>query len=95
VILFHPQTRYSRLYAVPILGAFIRTVLLIPHMVLLLLFSFVVAFSQLILWIPVILTGRYPQSGRDTVGGYLRYSTRFYMYALGLTDRYPPFRLGS
>lgn len=95
VILFHPQTRYSRFYAVPILGAFIRTVLLIPHMVLLLFFSFVIAFSQLILWIPVIVTGRYPQSGRDTVGGYLRYSTRFYMYALGLTDQYPPFRLGS
>ena len=95
VILFQPPVRYNRLYAVPILGAVIRTVLLIPHLLTLWLYSMVVGFSQLFLWIPVLLTGKYPQSARDTVGGYLRYTTRLYMYSLGLTDKYPPFRLGS
>lgn len=95
VILFRPQSSYSRLYAVPVLGALIRTILLIPHTLVLSVLTFVVMIYQLLVWIPVLLTGRYPESSRRTMGGFLRYTTRYYMYNLGLTDQYPPFRLNS
>jgi hypothetical protein len=45
--------------------------------------------------IVVLFAGRYPTWGYALVGGYLRWNLRVNAFLLGLTDEYPPFRLGS
>lgn len=83
----------SRFYAVPLLGYLVRYLLLIPHLLVLVPLTIAVALLQLVLWIPVLLAGRYPRWGYTFVGGYVRWSTRLNAFLLGLTDQYPPFRL--
>jgi len=87
-------TGNSRFFAIPLLGYIARGVLLVPHVIVLVLLGFLVSLLQLVLWIPVLFAGRYPKWGYSIVGGYLRWSTRVFAYTFGLTDRYPPFRLG-
>ena len=85
--------RNSRFYAIPLLGYVVRYVLLIPHVVVLLLVGFAVVLLQLVLWVPVLVVGRYPKWAYAFVGGYLRWSLRLQAFSFGLTDQYPPFRL--
>jgi hypothetical protein len=87
--------RNSRFYAFPILGYLARIVLLLPHVVLTAILGLLVGLLQLVLWLPVLVTGRYPRWGYAVVGGYLRWNTRMQAFFLGLTDQYPPFRLGE
>ena len=68
--------------------------LLIPHFIILRILQIVVFALQLVLWIPVLSGGSYPEWGYRLVGGYIRWSTRVACYLLGLTDTYPPFRMG-
>jgi hypothetical protein len=50
---------------------------------------------QLIIWAPVMFSGRYPEWGFAIETGYLRWTARVYAYGLGLTDAYPPFQLSN
>ena len=90
-----PDASGSRLFAIPLLGFVLRTVLLIPHIVALYAVGAVVGILQIGLWVPVLLGGSYPDVGHSFVGGYLRWSTRVSAYFFGLTDAYPPFSLGD
>lgn len=94
-VYFVIPARNSRLYALPLLGYLARILLLIPHLVLTAILGLLVGLLQLVLWLPVLLTGRYPRWGYAVVGGYLRWNTRMQAFLLGLTDQYPPFRLGD
>lgn len=93
-VTFQPQSRYNRGFAIPVVGYFIKYVLLIPHSILIAVLGFVVGLLQLVLWVPVLFTGQYPSWGYDLCGGYIRWTTRSYAYLLGLTDQYPPFQMG-
>ena len=85
-----PQSS-SRFWAIPIVGAFVKYIILIPHFVVLYVLSIVVGVCQLVIWIPVLFTGEYPAWAFQLVAGTYLWSTRVYAYFLGLTDRYPPF----
>jgi hypothetical protein len=85
-----PQSS-SRFWAIPIVGAFVKYIILIPHFVVLYVLSIVVGVCQLVIWIPVLFTGEYPSWAFQLVAGTYLWSTRVYAYFLGLTDRYPPF----
>jgi Domain of unknown function (DUF4389) len=89
------QPQYNRFFAFPLIGGFARWILLIPHFIVLFALGFLVGILQLVLWIPVLFTGRYPDWGRLFVGGYIRYQARMTAYWYGLTDLYPPFQLGN
>ncbi|HCG00851.1 MAG TPA: hypothetical protein DEV93_09955 [Chloroflexi bacterium] len=54
-----------------------------------------VAVLQLVLWIPIVSRGSYPLKAHAVVAGTLRWLIRVEAYLLGLTDQYPPFRLGE
>lgn len=92
---FDPSRSGSRMFAIPLVGYLLRAVFLIPHAVVVYVLGAVVGVLQLGLWVPVLLSGSYPDTGYSFVGGYLRWATRVYAYFLGLTDEYPPFRLGN
>ena len=91
---FAVPDRSNRFWAVPLLGILIKLIVLIPHLILLYVLGVVAGIVQLVLWIPVLFGGTYPGWGYELVGGFLRWSTRVYAYLFGLTDQYPPFRLG-
>jgi hypothetical protein len=71
----------------------VRLLLLIPHLIVITLLTVLVTALQFVLWVPVLLVGRYPKWGYYLVGGYVRWSTRLNAYLYGLTDAYPPFQL--
>ncbi len=93
VAFVHPQSS-NRFWAIPIVGIVVKYIILIPHLIVLSILAFVVEVLQLVIWIPVLFGGRYPDWALDLVGGTLLWGTRVQAYFLGLTDEYPPFSLG-
>lgn len=86
---------HNRLYAVPALGLVIKELMLIPHLFVMYFLNIVVSVFQYFLWIPVLFTGKYPEIGEQIVGGTLRWQARVFSFLLGLTDKYPPFAMGT
>jgi hypothetical protein len=81
----------SRFWAIPLVGAFVKFIILIPHFIVLYVLGVVAALCQLVIWVPVLFVGEYPGWAYQLVSGYILWSTRVYAYLLGLTDAYPPF----
>jgi hypothetical protein len=94
-IIYERPPRHHRFWAIPILGGLAKSIILIPHVIVLSLLAVIVAISQWILWIPVLFGGHYPLWGYAIVGGTLRWSTRVSAFSFGLTDQYPPFTFRS
>jgi Domain of unknown function (DUF4389)/Protein of unknown function (DUF2510) len=72
-------------------GLVLRQIAALPHFVVL----FFLGIAVLVLWIVVqwviLFTAKFPRSMFDIVAGFVRWETRVTGYALGLSDRYPPF----
>ncbi|HEU0169706.1 MAG TPA: DUF4389 domain-containing protein [Chloroflexota bacterium] len=85
------QASYNRFWAVPALGSGIKEIMLIPHLFLLYVIYFWLGIIQLVAWIPVLFTGKYPSWALNHVAGYTRWTLRVSAYMFGLTDKYPPF----
>jgi hypothetical protein len=74
-------------------GLVLRQIAALPHLILL----FFLGIAAFVLWVVVqwviLFTARFPRGMFDFVAGVVRWQTRVSGYALGLTDRYPPFSL--
>ncbi len=92
---FDESVTMSRLWGIPLLGVWIRSILLIPHYIVLAFYGIVVALVQLVVWIPVLVNGRYPAWGYSLVGGYVRWVTRVWAYAILAAAAYPPLSTGG
>ena len=88
---FDRDQRIGRFWAIPIIGWFFRWLVLIPHFILLGLFSIVVFFAMLVTWISVLLTGRFPGWGYTIIGGFYRWYIRVIAYQYLMVGPYPPF----
>jgi len=74
----------------------VKWFLAIPHYVVLFFLGIAAFVAVVVAWFAILFTGRYPKGLFDFVEGVIRWSNRVNGYALILvTDRYPPFRLGS
>jgi hypothetical protein len=74
----------------------VKWFLAIPHYVVLFFLGIAAFVAVVVAWFAILFTGRYPRGLFDFVEGVIRWSNRVTGYALILvTDRYPPFRLGS
>ena len=91
---FTVPEEHNLFWAIPVIGILVKLIILIPHMILLYVIAIVASVLGLVTWIPVLFNGHYPDWGYEIVGGYLRYYARVGAYTYGLTDQYPPFRLG-
>ncbi|MEI6478367.1 MAG: DUF4389 domain-containing protein [bacterium] len=80
----------SRLLA---LFFWIRSILLIPHFVAVIILAIVCYFVMLLNFLIILVTGKQNQGMFNLLSGYLRWSARLNAYTYGLTDIYPPFRL--
>jgi hypothetical protein len=83
----------SRFWAIPLIGIAVKGIILIPHFVVLWLIGIVVGVSHLVIWIPVLFTGTYPDWGWGLNAGYLHWWMRVTLYLYGVTDSYPPFSM--
>jgi hypothetical protein len=92
---FDETVTMSRLWGIPIVGVLIRGFLLIPHFIVLTFYAIVVALLQLVIWIPVLVNGRYPAWGYSIVGGFIRWVTRVQAYAILAASAYPPLSTGG
>ena len=85
------QSRLLALFSLPFF--LLRIVLLIPQLILVYfvqLAAFIVAWLNV--W-AVLFTGHSSEGMHDFVVGAARWNTRISVYMLGLTDKYPPFRM--
>ena len=70
-----------------------KTILLIPHLIILWALSFIQAIAVYIGYWAVLITGKYPRSLFDFVVGVQRWDFRVTVWLSGCVDSYPPFRL--
>ncbi len=85
----------NRLWGIPFVGIWVRLILCIPHFIVLFFLAIPVVILTYFCWLPVLLLGRQAGPYIGLLGGYWRWYTRVAAYLWLLTDRYPPFRLGS
>lgn len=89
------EARINRLWGIPLVGVLVRSILLIPHFLLMFLVAIVAALLMLVTWIPVLLLGRFPGWGYRWIGGLMGWWTRVQAYLELLTPSYPPFSLAG
>lgn len=82
----------KRLYAIPVLGGFIRIILLIPYVVFNQIVSQAAGIGVFFLaWAVVLFKGRYPEGIFELARDSNRVNMAFWAYFSGLSDRYPSF----
>ncbi|MBP1705050.1 MAG: hypothetical protein H6Q36_789 [Chloroflexi bacterium] len=91
VTVFDETVTMNQLWGIPLIGVFVRGILLIPHAIILAFYGMLVFFLTWVTWIPVLINGRYPAWGYDLVGGFMRWYTRVYAYGTLMAATYPPF----
>jgi hypothetical protein len=90
-VTFDETERQNQLWGIPLIGLFVRWILLIPHFFVLWILAIAIAFLSLVTWVPVLINGRQADSIVRFFGGFYRWTTRVAAYALLLTGKYPPF----
>lgn len=70
---------------------FFRWLLVIPHLLVLWLWSIAASLAVVAAWFAIVFTARYPRGLYDFVASFLRYMSRVYGYAQLGVDPYPPF----
>ncbi len=73
------------------LTVFFRQLLVIPHYVVLILWTIVAEIAILIAWFAALITGSVPAGLHNFIAAWLRYTTHVYAYLFILADPYPPF----
>ncbi len=73
------------------LTAFFRGILVIPHVIVLMLWSILAALLWFVSWIVVTITGRQPEGIAGMLDGYLRYSTHVSAYGYLMAGPFPAF----
>lgn len=71
----------------------LRLVLVIPQLLVVWVLAIAWAFTTVVAWFSILLTGRFPAELHRFGIGVLRWTTRVEAYLLLLRDEYPPFSL--
>ena len=85
----------NRLWAFPIIGGTIKTLIILPVAVWLLIVEFAATILTIINSLVVLFTGKYWEPAYTVVLGSMRLSTKANCFILGLTDSCPGFSLDS
>lgn len=86
----------SRFFAIPLLGGMVRILLLIPFFI----YNSVIQHATqmgifLFSWPLVLIKKRYPETTFELARDQTRLNLSLYVYALGLSDKYPSFRIST
>jgi len=74
-------------------GLLLRQIAALPHFLVLLVLGIVAFVLWFVVQWVILFRAVYPRGMFDLVAGFVRWQTRVSGYALGLSDRYPPFTL--
>jgi hypothetical protein len=74
---------------------FFKWLLVIPHLLIVGVFGWLVELTTFISWFAILFTGRYPRGLFDLAVVYHRWSARMISYVALLRDEYPPFGGGN
>ena len=80
----------NRLWGIPFVGFIVRILAVLPQLIVLGFAVMLVFLSLLVLWIPILASGRYPEWAVSLYGSVLRYGARVQAYILFLPLPYPP-----
>ena len=83
----------SRLWGIPLFGIMVRYIVLIPHLIVLGILGIVAYLSLIVLWIPILATGKYPNAFANFYTSLFRYGARVAAYMFLLPVPYPPFSM--
>lgn len=72
-----------------------KWILAIPHLIIVGILGFIAFFAVFVAGLSVLFTGKYPEGIYKFVVGVQRWSQRATLYALFMTDEYPPFSLDA
>ena len=70
-----------------------KMIILVPHHIILYFLGIASLVAAISAQFVVLFTGKYPQALFDFVLGATRWQVRVNAFLVGLTDKYPPFRL--
>lgn len=85
--------RPSRFFAFPLLGGFVRWVIMIPFWLYAQVLQLAAFIAALVSSFAVLCVGRYPESTCELVRDWFRVSVGYGFYLAGLSDRYPTFSI--
>ena len=74
-------------------GLLLRQIAALPHLIVLCFLGIAVFVLWVVAQWVILFSARFPSGMFGFVAGFVRWQTRVNGYALGLTDRYPPFTL--
>ncbi len=89
----YPETSDRILALSGLLFLFPKMLVLLPHLILLYILQILSGIVMIIGYIVVLVTGKYNRDLFNFQVGILRWNSRVNAYLIGLTDKYPPFRL--
>src|ERR1035437_8299403 len=91
-----PERSLSRLWGIPFLGVMVRSILAIPHFVVLAVLAIGLYIWIFLGWIPILLMGRVPGIAISLLREYIRRATRVMGYtAFLMPGGYPPLEPGA
>jgi hypothetical protein len=80
----------NRWWGIPLFGLLARVLVVLPHIIVLGLVWAAVALTWLVLWIPILTSGRYPEWAVHYYQFALLYTARVGAYVMFLPVPYPP-----
>jgi hypothetical protein len=80
----------NRWWGIPFVGMAVRVLILLPQIVILSFLIVGVVLTWLVLWIPILASGRYPDWAARFYGMCFRYGVRMAAYQMFLPVPYPP-----
>ena len=80
----------NRWWGIPLFGLLVRILVVLPQIIVLSLAWTAVALTWLVLWIPILASGRYPGWAVSFYGFALLYTARVGAYVMFLPVPYPP-----
>lgn len=94
-LLISNNTHPNRFLAFPILGIFVKSILIIP----LFFIIFFIEFGYIVLMIltpfVILFTGKYWEPAYKLTLVYMKFYTKIYLYIAGITDKYPGFGMNE
>ena len=90
---FTKPEKPNRWLAIPVIGIFIRLILLIPYLIFSDVMTYGLKISMVLSWFTVAFKNRFPESLYEFEKDSLRVSLAASTYILGLSDKYPSFNI--
>ena len=90
---YEKPTAPSRFLAFPLLGLFIRSLILTPYLIYESILGRASFVGVICSWFAVLFTGKYPESLYEFIRDYIRVTNASFIYLGYLSDTYPSFRI--